>query len=122
MLNTPTGVVAIGAESELERAEELIEAINSRESQDVPLQDKYESFLLLPLSSGITVQSLEPALELLNYRVFAVGVADKIVAIGEEEDLLKFRSLYKQLHAQEIERKKEVSLDIKAIRVGILRG
>ncbi len=115
LLNTPTGVVAIGAESELERAEELIEAINSRESQDVPLQDKYESFLLLPLSSGITVQSLEPALELLNYRVFAVGVADKIVAIGEEEDLLKFRSLYKQLHAQEIEREERVSLDIKAI-------
>ncbi|RAM61231.1 type II secretory pathway, component HofQ, partial [Mesotoga sp. SC_3PWM13N19] len=115
LLNTPTGVVAIGAESELERAEELIEAINSRESQDVPLQDKYESFLLLPLSSGITVQSLEPALELLNYRVFAVGVADKIVAIGEEEDLLKFRSLYKQLQAQEIEREERVSLDIKAI-------
>ncbi|PZC52685.1 type II secretory pathway, component HofQ [Mesotoga sp. TolDC] len=115
LLDTPTGVVAIGAESELDRAEELIEAINSRAAEDVPLQDKYESYLLLPLSAGITVESLEPALELLDYRVFAVSVADKIIAIGNEEDLLKFKALYLQLQAVEVDREERISLDIKAI-------
>jgi len=115
LLETPTGVVAIGAEPELDRAEELIEAINSRAAEDLPLQDKYESYLLLPLSAGITVESLEPALELLDYRVFAVSVADKIIAIGNEEDLLKFRALYMQLQAVEVDREERISLDIKAI-------
>lgn len=115
LLDTPTGVVAIGSDPELDRAEELIEAINARATEDVPLQDKYESYLLLPISAGITVQSLEPALELLDYRVFAVSVADKIIAIGGEEDLLKFKALYMQLQAVEVDREERISLDIKAI-------
>ncbi len=115
LLDTPAGVVAIGAEQDLDRAEELIEAINSRDTKEVPLQEKYESYLLLPLSAGITVESLQPALELLAYRVFAVSVADKLIAIGSEEDLLKFKALYMQLQSQEVDREERISLEIKMI-------
>lgn len=115
LLDTPAGVVAIGAEQDLDRAEELIKAINSRDTKEVPLQEKYESYLLLPLSAGITVESLQPALELLAYRVFAVSVADKLIAIGSEEDLLKFKALYMQLQSQEVDREERISLEIKMI-------
>jgi len=114
-LETPTGVIAIGAPQELSRAIGLIDSLMSREVPEIPQKEKHESYLLLPLTQGLSVEALMPVLKTFEYDISLLGISDKLIAIGREEDLVKFKSLYKSLQAQEIDRESRVSIEIKNI-------
>ncbi|WP_169698201.1 type II secretion system protein GspD [Mesotoga infera] len=114
-LETPTGVIAIGAPQELSRAIGLIDSLMSREVPEIPQKEKHESYLLLPLTQGLSVEALTPLLKTFEYDISLLGISDKLIAIGREEDLVKFKSLYKSLQAQEIDRESRVSIEIKNI-------
>ncbi|HNR80696.1 MAG TPA: hypothetical protein PKG85_10610, partial [Mesotoga infera] len=114
-LETPTGVIAIGAPQELSRAIGLIDSLMSREVPEIPQKEKHESYLLLPLTQGLSVEALMPVLKTFEYDISLLGISDKLIAIGREEDLVKFKSLYKSLQAQEIDRESRVSIEIKSI-------
>ncbi|MDI9368040.1 MAG: type II secretory pathway, component HofQ, partial [Thermotogota bacterium] len=115
LLETPTGVIAIGTPQELSRATGLVDSVMSREVPEIPQKEKYESYLLLPLTQGLSVDALMQVLETFEYEISLLGISDKLIAIGREEDLVKFKSLYKSLQAQEIDRESRVSIEIKSI-------
>ncbi|WP_153019709.1 hypothetical protein, partial [Kosmotoga arenicorallina] len=95
LVKSPTGILAIGFPDALDRARSTINDISRRHIEE---KDKVsERYAVLHKIPGVDLEALKSLVLSFSYNISLVPVADSIVAIGTEDDIKAFLSLYQEL-------------------------